>query len=69
MSMRVRSPSQRSSFVGIALLGVHGNDLDQLVEAADAAMYEAKRSGDADHVAQPRRSTGAYAGPGATHPE
>ena len=41
--------------VGIAMLGAHGESLTELVEAADAAMYEAKRAGEPYRVA-------AYAG-------
>jgi diguanylate cyclase (GGDEF)-like protein len=46
---------QVGASVGIALLGPHGESLTELVEAADAAMYEAKRAGEPYRVA-------AYAG-------
>jgi diguanylate cyclase (GGDEF)-like protein len=59
---------QVGASVGIALLGQHGDDLGELVEAADAAMYAAKRAGEAYRLAEPRGSADAYAEPGATHP-
>lgn len=40
----IDEPLRVKASVGIALLGVHGNDLGALVEAADRAMYEAKRN-------------------------
>lgn len=43
-SLRIRTS------VGVALWPDHGRDLDQLVLAADRAMYEAKRSGTVTHV-------------------
>lgn len=38
-------PVQVTLSLGVATLGAHGNTLAMLVEAADAALYEAKRSG------------------------
>ena len=43
-SLRIRTS------VGVALWPEHGKDLDQLVAAADEAMYEAKRSGTVTRV-------------------
>jgi predicted signal transduction protein with EAL and GGDEF domain len=31
--------------IGVAVLGSHGGDLDELLEAADVALYRAKRAG------------------------
>ncbi|CAN5535704.1 hypothetical protein BH23ACT3_BH23ACT3_18620 [soil metagenome] len=59
---------QVGASVGVALLGHHGDDLAELVEAADAAMYAAKRAGEAYRIAEPRGAADAYAGPGAAHP-
>ena len=43
-SLRIRTS------VGVALWPEHGRDLDELVVAADHAMYQAKRSGTVTHV-------------------
>ena len=43
---------QVGASIGIALLGRHGETLDELVAAADAAMYEAKRSGTTHAIAE-----------------
>ncbi|QRN79000.1 MAG: GGDEF domain-containing protein, partial [Nocardiopsis sp. BM-2018] len=38
--------------VGVAMLGVHGDDLDTLLIAADAAMFCAKRAGASHAMAE-----------------
>jgi diguanylate cyclase (GGDEF)-like protein len=40
--------------VGVALAPAHATELDDLLEAADEAMYRAKRDGTATAIAQPR---------------
>ncbi len=49
----VAEPLRVKASVGVALWGEHGNRLADLVEAADSAMYEAKRSGIVSCVASP----------------
>lgn len=46
--LRSAAPSIRlqvGASIGLAMLGIHGDDLAALLAAADAAMYEAKRAG------------------------
>ena len=47
--------------LGVAVLGVHGADLCELLDAADRALYRAKRTGrDRVCLADPAGSPGAY---------
>ncbi len=56
----VRDAVRVTVSVGIAMAPIHGTELDDLVDAADEAMYRAKRDGSTTAIAQPARpaSTG-----------